>query len=180
MLRQLNPLILFHMHVRATNTFSSIMAHLFVLSTSWLGVSCLPEGACEIKIKVSNYYIYSCREGNTEETCSSSTGAERVFHEGASCSSLGYAYSDGNGAYTAEADSYRTPGSRGAYKDDLTTVVNCTGYDGPSFDIQIDSQCQTAYAYACSGYQPGVDAACAIYEAWQKDNPSIPDCPYCD
>lgn len=59
---------------------------------------------------------------------------------------------------------------------------NCgsSGYNGPEFDIQVDSQCKAAYAYLCAGNQQGADAACAIYRQWQEDDSSIPDCPYCD
>lgn len=39
-----------------------------------------------------------------------------------------------------------------------------SGYNGPEFDIQVDSQCKAAYAYKCAGNQQGVDAACAIYK----------------
>lgn len=58
---------------------------------------------------------------------------------------------------------------------------NCdlNNYSGPNFDIQIDSQCKTAYAYDCSGNQDGVAAACAIYNQYREQDPTIPVCPYC-
>lgn len=148
-----------------------------------LGTSCEEEGACEVKISLSTGNLYSCREGYIDETCKSSSDAERVFHEGKSCASLGYTHTNSHGAFTADADNLRTPGDSGAFQNDLNSgggVANCSGgYNGPTFDIQIDSQCQTAYAYACSGSEAGVKAACSIYKTYQKNDPSIPNCPYC-
>lgn len=148
-------------------------------------MSCEKEGVCEVKIE-ANGYIYSCREGSTEETCNDSSGVERVFHEGKSCASLGYPFKNSSGAYTAEQGKYRTPGDNGAFQNDLNNtgssggVAGCSGgYNGPTFDIQIDSQCQAAYAYKCAGSQQGVDATCAIYKTYQRNDPSIPNCPYC-
>jgi hypothetical protein len=62
-----------------------------------------------------------------------------------------------------------------------TGAVNCdlNNYDGPNFNIQIDSQCKTAYAYDCAGNADGVTLACALYKQYQDEDPSIPDCPYC-
>lgn len=148
-------------------------------SVCLMTTSCTEEGACEVRIE-ANGYIYSCREGSNENACSNSSGADRVFHEGKSCASLGYSYKNSSGAYTAKPDDFRTPGKNGAFQGSGGSAGLCTDeYEGPEFDIQIDSQCKTAYAYACSGAQQGVDAACAIYKAYQKDNPSIPNCPYC-
>ena len=148
-----------------------------------LGTSCEEEGACEVKIPLSNYSLYSCREGVIDEHCKSSSSADRVFHEGKSCASLGYIYADNKGGHTADADNLRTPGKNGAFQNDLSSggIGGCNGgYNGPTFDIQIDSQCQTAYAYTCAGSTEGVKAACAIYKGYQQSNPSIPNCPYCN
>lgn len=152
-----------------------------VLGCSAVFVSCEEEGSCEIKIILSNGNLYSCREGNTEETCSDSEDVERVFHEGKSCASLGYPHKEQTGAYVAKVGDFRTPGDNGAFQNDLVGgVAGCSGgYNGPTFDIQIDSQCQTAYAYTCSGSTAGVKAACAIYKTYQQNDPSIPNCPYC-
>ncbi|MCB0489207.1 MAG: hypothetical protein R2820_11630 [Cyclobacteriaceae bacterium] len=153
-----------------------------LIALSFLNFSCEEEGSCEIRIDVGgSYYIYSCREGSTEDTCDSSEGVDRVFHEGLSCANLGYPYKDNSGGFSANPDDFRSPGDNGYFANlPGGPVGGCSGsYDGPTFDIQIDSQCQTAYAYSCSGVQQGVDAACAIYKAYQKDNPKIPDCPYC-
>jgi len=59
----------------------------------------------------------------------------------------------------------------------------CTEYSGPEFDIQIDAQCQAAWAYLCAGYSKDSDpvkTSCAIYKALQKDYPNAPNCPYCN
>lgn len=148
-------------------------------------MSCEKEGVCEIKIQ-ANGYIYSCREGTTDEACNDSSGVERVFHEGKSCASLGYPFKNSSGAYTSQQDKLDKPGSNGAFQNDLNNpgggggVAGCSGgYNGPTFDIQIDSQCQAAYAYKCAGSQQGVDATCAIYKTYQRNDSSIPNCPYC-
>jgi hypothetical protein len=56
-------------------------------------------------------------------------------------------------------------------------------YNGPEFDIQLDSQCKTAFLYDCAGEVQGVVTACALYESyrslWQGPG-SFPDCPYCN
>ncbi|HRX00578.1 MAG TPA: hypothetical protein P5280_13880 [Cyclobacteriaceae bacterium] len=157
----------------------SVMA---VVALSLLNFACEEEGSCEIRIDINgNSCIYSCREGSTEDSCESSEGVDRVFHEGQSCANLGYPYKNDTGAFTAEPDDFNSPGDNGYFANlPSSPVGGCSGpYNGPTFDIQIDSQCQTAYAYSCSGFQKGVDAACAIYKTYQKDNPKIPDCPYC-
>lgn len=66
--------------------------------------------------------------------------------------------------------------------DDGNGTGSCdeNGYKGPEFDIQVDSQCKAAYFYECSGNAQGVAAACAVYKQWQQDDPSIPNCPYCN
>lgn len=60
--------------------------------------------------------------------------------------------------------------------------ANCdmNNYKGPEFDIQFDSQCKAAYLYKCAGNQKGLEATCAIYKNYQKQDPSIPNCPYCN
>lgn len=79
------------------------------------------------------------------------------------------------------AVSVSSSGSQGGSGENDAGGVDCSGgYNGPEFDIQIDSQCQAAYAYACSGAQEGVDAACSLYKGFQSQDSSIPDCPYCN
>lgn len=154
----------------------------FILLMTLLFTSCEEEdGACEQKIGSGSVVLYSCRNDTDDALCSvAQSDVDKVFHEGKSCSSLGYIYPTTNGSFTSEEDSYDSPGENGAFKDDTSGLAGCTGnYEGPTFDIQIDSQCQTAYAYTCSGSAAGVKAACAIYKTYQKDNPKIPDCPYC-
>ncbi|UXP32922.1 hypothetical protein N6H18_03000 [Reichenbachiella agarivorans] len=162
-------------------TYLLLLALLF--TTLWSGCED-PEGACETKISVGgSQYIYSCRNKSYDEGCNSGSASEAVFHEGKDCQSLGYQFQETTDAWFYSEDETRKPGANGAFKSDKNTRsgADCNGgYNGPEFDIQIDSQCQTAYIYTCSGAQEGVDAACAIYKAWQKENSSIPNCPYCN
>lgn len=73
-----------------------------------------------------------------------------------------------------------TPGPGAEDGGSGTDGCGSSGYQGPEFDIQVDSQCKAAYAYQCAGNQQGVDAACAIYKQWQQQDSSIPNCPYCN
>lgn len=67
------------------------------------------------------------------------------------------------------------------FGDDDDEIAGCsTGYQGPDFDIQIDSQCKAAYAYKCQGNDQGVRAACDVYRGWQQHQSGIPNCPYCN
>lgn len=174
---KVNILLLCHcVKIKRTVVLLVVSIMLLLFNTS-----CEEEGACEVKIE-ANGYIYSCREEKTETFCSNyPSSSESVFHEGKSCASLGYPYkSSTTDAYTAKPDDFSTPGKDGAFAGSSGSAgAGCDDYNGPTFDIQIDSQCQAAYAYSCSGVQQGVDAACAIYKSYQKNNPSIPNCPYC-
>jgi len=166
------------------SAFKTAFLLLWVTAFVPLATSCEEkEGACEIKIRTASKNLFSCRNDSDDSGCSiEQSDVEKVFHTGKSCSSLGYNYKTPNGSFTSEDGSYDTPGENGAFQNDTGSggIGGCTGsYDGPSFDIQIDSQCQAAYAYTCSGSADGVKATCSIYKAYQRDNPKIPDCPYC-
>ncbi len=171
------------MEISFNRSTSGSAALVFIVLMTILLFSCEEkEGACETKFGSSSRPLYSCRNDSDDALCNvEQSGVEKVFHEGKSCASLGYTHPTPNDSFTAEADDYETPGSGGAFQNDTPGgVAGCTGsYDGPTFDIQIDSQCQAAYAYTCSGSAAGVKATCAIYKSYQKDNPKIPNCPYC-
>lgn len=69
--------------------------------------------------------------------------------------------------------------------EDLTDVsgsLNCDmdDYAGPIFNIQIHSQCQTAFLYDCFGYYDAAQVACQLYYDWDDGSGNLPDCPYCD
>jgi len=71
-------------------------------------------------------------------------------------------------------------GGSGGTNGDGSGNCDLSNYNGPNVNIQAGAQCQYAYVYACAGYQPGVDVACELYRQWQQDNPSLPDCTYCE
>ncbi len=137
------------------------------------------ENACETRITINGKSTYFCISTMADSGCSSSSsGTSQVLHEGMSCADIGYTYPSTSGGYYARAGDNSQPGDGGAFTGG-SAGAGCGSYNGPTFDIQIDSQCQTAYAYTCSGSQQGVDAACSIYKTYQQSNPNIPDCPYC-
>lgn len=166
------------------NVFSyPIVLILFCSAVTFL--SCEEEKfACETETNINGKRSYFCIDTSVDSGCSSSsTGINQVLHEGLSCADIGYLYQSNSGGFYSKPDDSTQPGEGGAFAGSTVGgggIAGCDGYKGPSFDIQIDSQCQAAYAYSCSGTQQGVDAACAIYEAYKKDFPNIPDCPYCD
>lgn len=57
-------------------------------------------------------------------------------------------------------------------------------YNGPEFDIQVDSQCKAAFVYDCVGEIEARNASCDLYyeygnAVWTGPG-SLPDCPYCN
>ena len=114
-------------------------------------------------------------------------GKDKVYWLDKSCEDLGYTSkgsSEGSWHFTSP-DGETTPGRNGAFWDKYggsQSGVSCdaSNYAGPEFDIQIDGQCKAAYAYKCAGNQTGVEAACSIYKDFQRQDSSIPNCPYCN
>lgn len=153
---------------------------LFVLLTS-----CEKEGACEKKTVISGagYSLYSCENSATETTCdiASKVYDEVYHHPGKSCASLGYVYKTSNKAIIHASEDGKSPGANGSFTNE-SAGGGCAGgsYEGPLFDIQIDSQCQNAYAARCAGQDAVADASCSIYKSYQSNDSSIPDCPYCN
>lgn len=90
-----------------------------------------------------------------------------------------YPEPDGNYAWTAGKNN---PVREVSPDDDGGSGAGCSisNYNGPEFDIQIDGQCKAAFIYQCVGNTEGVKAACEIYRNWQKHQPGIPNCPYCN
>ena len=78
------------------------------------------------------------------------------------------------------------PNSNGGSGGDGGSSVDCdiANYDGPEFDIQVDSQCKAAYLYDCVGDTAARDAACHLYyeygNAVWTGSGSLPDCRYCN
>lgn len=152
-------------------------------------VSCQEEtGACESKFENwQGYTLYTCDENIDADMCE---GRDEHFWQDKSCPNLGYAYyNDGNESWQIDEGNNGIPGPYGYWGDNSaggsptggggTGSCDESGYKGPEFDIQVDSQCKAAYYYKCVGNSDGVKAACAVYKQWQEDNSSIPNCPYC-
>ena len=151
-----------------------------------------PKGACEWKLTTAGRPGYSCvKNYRTESQCSEYTRSDDVrrFNEGESCTSLGYTYPNPFNsdlvAYTEDRDAPSPHGEMAAYEASISGGGggggdggggSCGPYQGPEFDIQIDSQCKAAHIYSCSGSQQAVDATCAIYNSYS----SVPNCPYCN
>lgn len=163
-----------------TNGASRLL--LFTCATGLLLACEEEDNACETQININGKKSYFCINTISESGCAtSSSSTTQVLHEGKSCQDIGYMYESSSGGFYSEPNDNSQPGDGGSFSGSSGSAgAGCDGYDGPTFDIQIDSQCQTAYAYSCSGVQQGVDAACAIYKTYQRNDPSIPDCPYCN
>lgn len=57
------------------------------------------------------------------------------------------------------------------------TAACGTYHDGGIDDVQIQSQCQAAYAYSCQGNTEGIDATCNVLAGWGSQWKA--KCPYC-
>ncbi len=163
------------------------LAGLFFAIT--LGACVEKTGTCESTYENwQGYTLYTCEENVEEYLCE---GSGDHMWEGSSCNDLGYShYNPDNENWQYNSGNNGIPGDHGAWGDGTGTggsgggggtgSCDASGYDGPEFDIQVDSQCKAAYYYECIGNSQGVAAACAIYAQWKQDNPDIPSCPYCD
>jgi hypothetical protein len=129
-------------------------------------------------------------------------GKEKVYWDNKSCNDLGYTSRGSTEAswFFVSPDGECKPGREGEFWNQYAssggsgTLCTSSGgnsgtgssdcslsnYNGPEFDIQLDAQCKAAYVYDCQNNQQGVDAACANYESFQQQDPTIPDCPYCN
>lgn len=162
---------------------------LALIFSSMVMLSCEEEtGACESEIvNFQGFTLFTCRENREAFLCE---GSDDHFWVDKNCANLGYPfYNETNESWQSGANSNTTPGRYGYWGDKSasgsdtgsggTGSCDASGYNGPEFDIQVDSQCKAAYAYQCSGNAQGVAATCAIYKQFRDDNPSIPPCPYC-
>jgi hypothetical protein len=143
-------------------------------------------GACESSYENwQGYTLYTCEQNEESDMCE---GSREHFWKDKSCSDLGYDYyNTNNKSYQIDAQNNGIPGPYGYWGDGSASggsgsggSCDASGYKGPNFDIQVDSQCKTAYFYKCQGNTQGQNAACAVYKQWQQDDPSIPNCPYCN
>lgn len=141
-----------------------------------LGIQgCTVEGGCEYYYSYgTNTYHCSDEVGQgifgpppDSEVCFWGDG--NTFHQGSSCSSLGYNQPDGTGHY--QYNSNQDPSPWGAYASSAgaTTGTPCdytTVWTGNPNDIQVSTQCQTACVYADAGNEQGRAAACSIVAQW--------------
>lgn len=160
--------------------------------------SCLKEkverkGVCESYWGISSPDYYCALTG--EENCFVGVHA---YHAEKSCESLGYTEPYGgsggpDGVKFVSPEGIKTPGVNGIFGNPNaysgsggSSGASCglEDYDGPEFNIQVDSQCKTAFVYDCSGNTVGRDAACQTYydygnSVWTGSGP-LPTCPYCN
>ncbi|MGE0589506.1 MAG: hypothetical protein AB7O48_13095 [Cyclobacteriaceae bacterium] len=166
--------------------FRKLIALLF-LSVVYLSCEEEERGACESEIvNFQGFTLFICEEDEESELCE---GSKDHFWKDKTCANLGYPYyNDTNKSWQAGSANNTIPGAYGYWGDQSasgsdggggTGSCDASGYQGPEFDIQVDSQCKAAYAYQCAGNTQGIAATCAIYNQFKADNPSIPDCPYC-
>ncbi len=152
------------------------------------------KGACETSlINIEGYRLYKCENDEDQQSCSTNeSDFTDVFWEGRTCINLGYFYDGGSSGWRYDEQNNVKPGAYGNWGDGTASGTeadaNNSGgascseddYDGPEFDIQIDSQCKLAFIYRCSQADEAADVACSIYQGWRDQNPSIPACPYCN
>jgi len=151
-------------------------------------------GACERSAITSRgNQIYYCQNDKSEYLCDIviDDSNHTQLWEDKTCINLGYFYDQGNNIWQADEDNNVKPGAFGRWGDGTASGTEADAdnsgascseddYDGPEFDIQIDSQCKLAFIYKCSNHAEGVAAACAIYQVYRNQFPDIPECPYCN
>ena len=162
---------------------TSLMLLAFTIVLSSCGKN--KNGVWEMYRAVDNIYVCF-----PEKSDYMKENADRVYWEDKSCSVLGYTEkgSSAGSWHYVNSKGERYPGANGAFKNrggsSSGSGSNCdpNNYNGPNFNIQIDSQCKTAHAYKCAGNQQGVQTACGLYYSyesqWQGPG-SFPRCPYC-
>ncbi|MBI1184825.1 hypothetical protein GC194_11160 [bacterium] len=180
-----------------TFTLVSTLFMLTVISACNLDMNW--PGVCESKMSTTsgNTYYY-CETSESADVCESSNiGSHHYSSE--SCKNLGYTEKGGSSVSWKDGDVYfispdgaNTPGSNGYYSGGGSSSggsssggggggANCdmSNYKGPEFNVQIDSQCKTAYLYDCAGETDHRDVACRLYYEWDDGSGSFPKCPYC-
>lgn len=151
------------------------------------------NGACETSIiNFNGDQIYKCENDQENDRCDRNDAeiSDR-FWEGKTCINLGYFFDGGFSGWRYDEQNNVKPGAYGAWGDGSASGTeadaNNSGgscgeddYDGPEFDIQIDSQCKAAFVYRCSGADEAADVACQLYQVYRDQDSSIPVCPYCN
>lgn len=80
----------------------------------------------------------------------------------------------GTGGYFANLLTSGNPGNS-------TLDVFCkTAYVSPTSDVQLNSLCQTAYLYYCSGNKSQGDFTCSVYKSIPQSGTTTVQCSYCD
>jgi len=143
---------------------------------------CSLDGACEYSYTFgsTNYYCDNVSDSGILPLSGTDIcylGHTNTFHEGSSCSSIGYDYPSDIGDYQYDANANASPygayayaatgsyggyggGSGGGSGGGATCDPNTT-WTGAANDIQVSTVCQSACVYV--GYnQQGVDASCGI------------------
>lgn len=137
--------------------------------------------------------IYVCYPEDDDYVIATS---DRVYHTDKSCKDLGYTESGSSvGSWHFVSPSgENVPGKYGVFWDDYnangggsggggSASCDMSNYNGPEFNIQVDSQCKTAYLYDCQGMYSERDVACDLYYQWESSwqgSGSFPKCPYCN
>lgn len=121
----------------------------------------------------------------------------RIYWASKSCNDLGYSERGSSIAdhHFVNENGESTPGRNGAFWDDYNSnsgsssggggssaACDLANYNGPEFNIQVDSQCKTAYIYDCQQLYQERDVACDLYYSWESSwtgSGSFPSCPYC-
>ena len=155
------------------------------------------NGVCESKWGISSPDYYCAL--TAEENCFVGV---HVYYDEKSCESLGYTKpyegsSGPTGVKFISPEGIKIPGDNGYFANPPSSggsggsaggsggaACDLENYNGPEFNIQVDSQCKTAYAYECAGLTEARDVACQTYydygnSVWTGSG-SLPTCPYCN
>jgi hypothetical protein len=112
---------------------------------------------------------------------------EEYWAKGQQCKNYGYVFRDnnnGNNNYDGLSGGTK-PGPNGYFGGGLNTGSGskpsyCNSpYNSPTNDVQLNSLCQTAYLYRCSGNTTAANFTCAQYKKIPQSGGGI-NCPYCN
>lgn len=101
------------------------------------------------------------------------------WYSGKKCEELGYSVVDENNfeiLTSPPANSYFRSGSSGSGS---IPSYCAAGYKSPTTDVQLNSLCQTAFIYRCSGNKAAADITCAQYKNIEQSSPVVV-CPVCN
>jgi len=145
---------------------------------------CTVEGGCEYYYSFSTPSNYYCTDMSEDYLLVPPTDSEicfygegNTFHEGKSCSTLGYREASNVGDYQYNAN--KDPSPYGAYSSLGSSTGGGTGaggsatpcdwntvWTGDPNDVQVSTQCQAACVYADGGSEEGRAASCSIVAQW--------------